>query len=126
MRIYGTFRSKLLSIIFFNLGLCLSDDRILEFTKQLSDAQIKTYEFTGFFSPNPLRKSLFTVVAKDNLDFNTTSSTAVKHFHGPSMTVMQFEAENLGNDNSLPESTQLIDEHTKKASKKSGESCRKL
>ena len=70
---------------------------------------------SGFFSPNPLRKSIFTVVAKDNIDFNTTSSTAAKHFHGTSMTVMQFSsAENIGNDNSLPERTQLIDEQTKK------------
>lgn len=27
-------------------------------------------------------KSIFTVVVKDNIDFNATSSTAVKHFHG--------------------------------------------
>ena len=35
------------------------------------------------------------------------------------MTLMQFpSAENLDNDNSLPERTQLIDDQTKKASKK--------
>ena len=35
------------------------------------------------------------------------------------MTVMQFpSAENLGNDNSLPERTQLIDKQTKKPVKK--------
>ena len=65
--------------------------------------------------PNPLRKSIFTVVAKDNIDFNATSSTAVKYFYGTSMTVMQFpSAENLGNNNSFPERTQLFDKQTKK------------
>ena len=39
------------------------------------------------------------------------------------MTVIQFHsAENLGNDNSLPERTQLINGQTKKASKKAPES----
>ena len=57
--------------------------------KKLSDAQIESYELTGVFWPNPLRKLIFTVVAKDNIDFNATS-TAVKHFQSTSMTVMQF------------------------------------
>ena len=39
--IYGKFRSKSVIDHFFNIGLCLSYDRILEFTKNLSDAQIK-------------------------------------------------------------------------------------
>ena len=91
----------------------------LNLQKKFSDAQIENYELTGVFSPNPLRKSIFTVVAKDNIDFNATSSTAVKHFHRTSMTVMQFPlAEDLGNDNSLPERTQLIVEQTKKPVKK--------
>ena len=50
---------------------------------------LKITNSPGFFS-NPLRKSIFTVVAKDKIDFSATSSTAVKHFHGTSMTVMQF------------------------------------
>ena len=109
LNIYGTFRSKTVIDNFFNLGLRLSYDRILEFTKKLSDVQIENYELTGVFSPNPLRKSIFTVVAKDDIDFNATSSTPVKHFHGTSMTVMQFpSAQNFGNDNSMPERTQLI------------------
>ena len=126
MKICRIFRSKAVIDYFFNLGLCLSFDRILEFTKKLSDAQIENYELTGVFSTNPLRKSIFTVVVKDNIDFNVISSTAVKHFHGTSMTIMQFSlAENSGNNNSLPERTQLIHEQTKKASK-SAESSRKL
>ena len=80
LKIYGTFRSKTVIDHFFNIGLCLSYDRILDYPKKLSDAQIESYELTGVFSPNPLRKSIFTVVAKDNNDFNATSSTAVKFF----------------------------------------------
>ena len=119
LKIYGTFRSKTVTDHYFNVGLCLSNDRSLGFTKKLSDAQIENYELTGVFSSDPLRKSIFTVVVKDNIDFNATPSATVKNFHGTSMTVMQFpSAENLGNNNGLPERCQLIDEQTKKASKK--------
>ena len=61
----------------------------------------------------------FTVVAENNIDFNATLSTAIKNFRGTSMTVLEFPlAKVLGNDNSMPERTQLIDEQTKKKSKK--------
>ena len=87
--------------------------------KKLSNAQIESYELTGVFSPNPLRKSIFTVVAKDNIDFNTTSSTAVKHFHGTSMTVMEFPvSDNLGNSITLQECVQSTNEESKNNSKK--------
>ena len=45
--------------------------------KKISDAQIENTKSPGFFSPNQLRKSIFAVVAKDNIDFNTTSSISV-------------------------------------------------
>ena len=67
------------------------------------------YELTKVFLPNALRKSKFTEAAKDNKDF-------FLHFLLTSMTVMQFpSAENIGNDNSFLERTQLIEEQTKKA-----------
>ena len=54
---------------------------------------------TNVFAPSPLKKNLFAVSAKDNIDFNATSSTAVQHFYGTSMTVMQFfSKENLGDE----------------------------
>ena len=34
---------------FFNIGLCLLYDHILDYTKKLSDAQIESYELTGAF-----------------------------------------------------------------------------
>ena len=55
---------------------------MLEIRKELSDTQIKHYMNTKVLAPSPLKKNLFTVLAKDNIDFNATSSTAVQHFHG--------------------------------------------
>ena len=87
LKIYRTFRFKTVIDHLFNLGLCLLNDRILEFTKKLSHAQIENYELTGVFSSTPFSKSRFTVVAKYQVDLNATSSTAVKHFHRTTMIV---------------------------------------
>ena len=54
---------------------------------------------TNVFAPNPFKKNIFTLLAKDNIDFNATSPTAVQHFHETSMTAMQFFSEkNLGDE----------------------------
>lgn len=44
------------------------------------------------FAPSRLNK-FFSVLAKDNIDFNPKSSTVFQHFHGASMTARQFESE---------------------------------
>ena len=58
--------------------------------------------------PSSFRKDIFTVVAKENVDFNSTSSMAMKHFHGTSTAVMQFLSHNnVGNESAIPENTQV-------------------
>ena len=37
-----------------------------------------------------LQKHLFSIIAKDNVDLNSSSNTAAGHYHGTSMTVLQF------------------------------------
>ena len=89
LKIYATVRSRNLINTYFNMGLCLSYTRILEITCELSNASISQYNCNKVFAPSVLRKGLFTIIAKDNIDHNASSSTAVKHYHGTSMTVMQ-------------------------------------
>lgn len=69
------------------------------------------------FVPSPSSKDTFTV-AKDSIDFNTTSSTIVEHFDGKSMRVMQYPSRNVHNGNFIPESAQLLGKRQKKTSKK--------
>ena len=69
------------------------------------------------FVPSPSSKDTFTV-AKDSIDFNTTSSTIVEHFDGKSMRVMQYPSHNVNNGNFIPESAQLLGKRQKKTSKK--------
>ena len=59
----------LLSTIFLVLDFVYRMISFLNLQKKLSNAQIKNCELTGSFSPDPLRKSIFILVAKDNIDF---------------------------------------------------------
>ena len=96
---YGAIRFKTQINHFLSLGLRLLHDRVLEMTKELCYIQTKHYINTNVFAASPSKKNLFTVLAKDNINFNATSSTVVQHFHGTSMTTMQFVSEeNLGEE----------------------------
>ena len=66
----------------------------MEITKGLSDSLIDGFAKTNVFAPRNLKSNLFTLIAKDNVDKNASSNTAVQHYHGISMTVMQFPSEN--------------------------------
>ena len=48
---------------------------------------------TNVFEPSPLKKNPFNILAKVDIDFNATSCAAVQHFHGTSITAVQFVSE---------------------------------
>ena len=62
----------------------------LRFQRNYLDTLLRLDNEYKVFTPTPLKKNNFTIIAKDNIDHNATSSTAVKHYHGTSMTVIQF------------------------------------
>ena len=64
--------------------------RILEITKCISETIINQFEKFKSFIPGSSRKGIFTVIAKDNIDLNSSSSTATSHYHGTSMSILQF------------------------------------
>ena len=71
LKIYSTSRSRNLIDMLFNLGLCISYDRVLEITKNIYENLREAYENNKFFFPNILKLGLFTVMLKDNIDFNS-------------------------------------------------------
>ena len=90
LKLYVLVRSKTLIERLHSLGICISYDRLLDITKDISETMLSQYERDGVFLPSVLKKDIFTMIAKDNVDFNAKSSTASKHFHGTSMSVLQF------------------------------------
>ena len=80
----------------FKLGICLSYDQDLELTKSLSD-MTNQYHRDGVFCASILKKSVFTILAKDNCDLNATSSTASMHY-STSVTILQYPTKDNQND----------------------------
>ena len=90
LKIYSTVRSRTLIDHLFSIGLCMPYKRLLDVTKQLYDEMMKSFENNKMFIPNHLRKGLFIVLVKDNLDQNTRSTFVNAHYHGTSISILQF------------------------------------
>ena len=76
---------------------------------------VDQYLSDGVFCSSIHKKSVFTMLAKYNCDVNATSTTATIHYHGTSITIIQYPTEgNQGKD--IPKSSISIS--TKSASKK--------
>lgn len=96
---FGAIRFKTQINHFLSLGLRLLHDHVLEMTKELCYIQTKHYINTNVFAASPSKKNIFTVLAKENIDFNAFSSAVIQQFRGTSMTTMQFvPEENLGEE----------------------------
>ena len=115
LKIYSTCRSRNIIDHFFSIGICISYDRILELTQNVYENLRESYQQYNCFFPNVLKKGLFTVMMKDNIDMNARSTFVKSHYHGTSLSVVQFPTiENPGIN--LENGTQS--EQNKKNSKK--------
>ena len=54
---------------------------------------ITQYSRDGSFLSRTLRKGILTIIAKDNIDQNSKSTTAAKHYLGTSLSIFQFPTE---------------------------------
>ena len=90
LKLYTITRSKTLIQCFHSLGICISYGRLLDITKDLSERLLSQYARDGVLLPSVLKQDIFTIIAKDNIGINAKSSTASKHFHGTSMSILQF------------------------------------
>ena len=48
------------------------------------------YESDAVLVPSVMRKNVFTILAKDNIDLNAGSTDAKSHYHGPSLSDLQY------------------------------------
>ena len=97
LKLYSETRSKTAIDELHNLGLGISYLRTLDITKNLYDSQRSQYERDGVLVPCVMRKNLFTILAKDNIDLNARSTNAKSHYHGTSLSGLQYPtAENSG------------------------------
>ena len=78
-----------LSDSFYNLGICISYDRLMSISTQISNSVLERYERDGVVCPPKLRKGLFTTAAVDNIDHNPSSTTLQGSFHGTAISLVQ-------------------------------------
>ena len=97
LKLYSTVRSRTLIDHLFQLGLCISYDRILSITKSLYESLRETFHKHCIFLPGNLRKGCFVVSVKDNIDKNASVNLAPSHFHGTGISLLQpLDYENQG------------------------------
>ena len=78
----------------YDLGLCLSYDRILAISTAMRNSVSARFEYENVVCPPKLRFSLFTTAAVDNIDHNASSTTAKGSLHGMGISLFQHPSEN--------------------------------
>ena len=99
LKIISDARSKKLVENIHSLGLGASYSLAINVIKDLPKLSIYQYHINGVFTPRSLKNNVFTIIAEDNINKNTRSTTASSHYHGNSQTVMQFPKADIPGDN---------------------------
>lgn len=89
MKIHGATRDKSLVDSFYKLGMCISYDRLLSISTEITNSVIGRYESEGVVCPSKLRQGLFTTAAVDNIDHNPSSTSSHDSFHGTAISLVQ-------------------------------------
>lgn len=87
--IYTKTRKRALADTLFDLGLCISYDRVLDISTELGNKICHRYEEEKAVCSPQLRGGLFTTAAVDNIDHNPSSTSAHDSFHGTGISLFQ-------------------------------------
>ena len=88
-KIHGATRDRSLIDTFYSLGLCISYDRFLSMSTEITNSIVARYEQEGVVCPPKLEEGLFTTGQIDNCDHNTSATSAQSAFHGTAITLIQ-------------------------------------
>ncbi|CAB3995763.1 Hypothetical predicted protein [Paramuricea clavata] len=89
INIYALTRSKKIIQQLYHMGISVSYDRVVQIEEWLATAVCEKFEDDGVVAPTILRKGLFTVGARDNLDRDPSATTATTSFHGTGISIFQ-------------------------------------
>lgn len=82
-------RKRALVDTLFDLGLCISYDRVLDISTGLGNKVCNHYEVEKAVCPPQLKGGLFTTGAVDNIDHNPSSTSTHDSFHGTGISLFQ-------------------------------------
>lgn len=113
LKVHSKTRMRGLIDTMFDLGLCISYDRILSISTNLANKVCLIYEEDDVVCPPQLQQGLFTLAAVDNIDHNPSSTTSQGRFHGTGISLFQSPSINhVDNRDILPGGNDLPD-HTR-------------
>ena len=99
LKIHALIRSRDLITTFYQLGICISYDHLLQISAQMANGVCDQFHIDQVVCPPKMRKGIFTCLAVDNIDHNPTSATSQDSFHGTGISVMQFPSKEVpGNE----------------------------
>ena len=87
--LHNSTRQRTLVDFFAKKGLSITHKRVDDIEGQITSIRCREYQQLGFVCPPTLEKNFFTTTAIDNIDTNYTSSTALKSFHGTTLSIFQ-------------------------------------
>ncbi|KAK1895105.1 Coiled-coil domain containing protein 25 [Dissostichus eleginoides] len=96
LKIHAVTQSRRLVDTLFNLGLCVSYDRLLQLTSDIANGVCQSFRVEDVVCPPKLRHGLFTTGAVDNIDHNPSSATAKDSFHSAGISLMQHPSHTHG------------------------------
>ena len=89
MKSYSSIRSKTSLQKLHQIGFCSSYQRVKDIISDWAANALKVYKNSNQVIPLKLWGMVFTVFTKDNIDKNSKSNEATKHFHGTSICAFQ-------------------------------------
>ena len=89
LKIHATTWKRTLVDAFSSLGLCVTNNRLLQLTSDIGHGVCEHFMKDGVLCPPKMRSGLFTVAVVNNLDHNPSSTTSKNSFHGTSISLMQ-------------------------------------
>ena len=89
LKCHALTRSRSLVDTMFNLGICISYDRLLQLGADMANGVLARFEIENVVCPPKLRTNVFTTCAVDNIDHNPSSSTSHGSFHGTAISAIQ-------------------------------------
>ena len=93
LNIHARTRKREVIDTMFDLGLSVSYDRVLEISTAMGNRVCEQYHRDAVVCPPNLLQGLFTTAAVDNIDHNTSSTTATGSFHGTGISLFQHPKE---------------------------------
>ena len=89
LKLYSSIRSKTLLQKLHQIGICSSYQHVIDIISDWAANALQVYKNSTQVILLKPRGRIFTVFTKDNIDKNSKSNEAAKHFHGTSICAFQ-------------------------------------